>query len=195
MHDGHQGPAEIGCSKEFLDWLTDPKLNGGGALMDFGCYGANLVTWLMKGERPTTVTAVTQQIKPERYPRVDDEATIILTYPKSQAILQASWNWNYNRKDIEVYCKEGYVHCHDATTMSVMEANESKVQTFNAPALKPEMADPYKYFAAVINNQVEVKPSDLSSLENNLIVVEILEAAKRSSKEGTTIQIPMATPN
>jgi len=36
IHDGHEGPKEIGCEKEFLDWLTDPVQNGGGALIDFG---------------------------------------------------------------------------------------------------------------------------------------------------------------
>jgi predicted dehydrogenase len=80
VHDGHQGPKEIGVPPEFFQWLTDPKLNGGGALFDFGCYGADLATWLMDGQRPQTVTAVTQQIKPNIYPHVDDEATIILTY-------------------------------------------------------------------------------------------------------------------
>ena len=63
----------------------------------------------MDGRRPTTVTAVTQQIKPNLYPRVDDEATVILTYPRAQAILQASWNWPFDRKDIEVYGRTGYV--------------------------------------------------------------------------------------
>ena len=85
VHDGHQGPKEIGVQPEFLAWLTDPKLNGAGALFDFGCYGADLMTWLMDGERPQSVTAVTQQIKPQIYPRVDDEATIILKYPQAQA--------------------------------------------------------------------------------------------------------------
>ena len=93
VHDGHPGPKEIGVNDEFLEWLTDPKWNGAGALTDFGCYGANLITWLMKGERPTSVTAVTQQIKPDIYPKVDDEATIIVTYPKMQGVIQASWNW------------------------------------------------------------------------------------------------------
>src|SRR5215472_15238645 len=59
-HDGHKGPKEIGVGPEFLNWLTDPKLNGGGALYDFGCYGTDFMTWLMNGERPLTVTAVTQ---------------------------------------------------------------------------------------------------------------------------------------
>src|SRR3989449_6261211 len=98
VHDGHEGPKEINVGPEFLKWLTDPKLNGAGALFDFGCYGADLMTWLMDGRRPDSVTAVMQQIKPDIYPRVDDEATILLTYPKAQAIVQASWNWPFSRK-------------------------------------------------------------------------------------------------
>jgi predicted dehydrogenase len=107
VHDGHSGPKEINVEPEFLAWLTDPKLNGAGALFDFGCYGADLMTWLMDGQRPESVTAVTQQIKPDIYKYVDDEATIILTYPRAQAILQASWNWPFDRKDMEVYGKTG----------------------------------------------------------------------------------------
>ena len=106
VHDGHSGPKEINVSAEFLGWLTDPKLNGGGALFDFGCYGADLMTWLMDGQAPETVTAVTQTFKPDIYQRVDDEATIVLAYPKAQAILQASWNWPFDRKDMEVYRSE-----------------------------------------------------------------------------------------
>src|SRR5256886_14726779 len=108
VHDGHHGPKEINVGPEFLAWLTDPKLNGAGALFDFGCYGADLATWLMDGRRPDSVTAVTQQIKPDVYPRVDDEATIILTYHREQAIIQASWNWPFSRKDMEVYAQNGY---------------------------------------------------------------------------------------
>jgi len=46
-HDGHRGPKEIGVGPEFLSWLTDPVLDGGGALMDFGVLRANLFTYLM----------------------------------------------------------------------------------------------------------------------------------------------------
>src|SRR5262249_32362598 len=55
IHDGHQGPKEIAVNKEFFNWLTDPVQNGGGALMDFGCYGANLITYLMNGQQPVSV--------------------------------------------------------------------------------------------------------------------------------------------
>ena len=43
VHVGYHGPREFGVAQEFFDWLTDPVLNGGGALTDFGCYGANLM--------------------------------------------------------------------------------------------------------------------------------------------------------
>ncbi|HEY1764935.1 MAG TPA: Gfo/Idh/MocA family oxidoreductase, partial [Opitutaceae bacterium] len=105
--DGHWGPKAIGCSPYFLSWLTDPKLDGGGALMDFGCYGADLVTWLMDGRPPTSVLAVTQNFQPEVYTKVEDEATIILTYPKTQAIIEASWNWPHGRKDMEIFGESG----------------------------------------------------------------------------------------
>ena len=108
MHDGHQGPQEINVQPEFLKWLTDPAENGAGALYDFGCYGADLMTWLMHGEAPLSVTAVAQTDKPDKYPHVDDDATIILRYPHTQAVLMPSWNWTFGRKDMEVYGTKGY---------------------------------------------------------------------------------------
>ena len=86
IHDGHRGPKEIGCSDTFLSWLTDPIKNGGGAIMDFGCYGADIMTWLMLGQRPISVTAIAQTNKPDVYPKVDDEATIIVLSPNRTRI-------------------------------------------------------------------------------------------------------------
>ena len=62
-----QGPKEINVQPEFLAWLTDPVKNGAGALFDFGCYGANLMTWLMDNQRPLAVTAIAQTNKPAIY--------------------------------------------------------------------------------------------------------------------------------
>src|SRR6201987_42136 len=136
VHDGHKGPKEIGVEPEFLSWLTDPKLNGGGALFDFGCYGADLMTRLIDGQPPPTVTAVPQQIKPEIYSRVDDEATIVLTYPKAQAIIQASWNWPIDRKDMEVYGQTGQLITvkRDDIRMHKAGANEEQLAAKPIPA-------------------------------------------------------------
>jgi len=188
VHDGHQGPKEIGVNKEFLEWLTDPIKNGGGALMDFGCYGANLITWLMQGERPTTVVAVTQQIKPDVYPKVDDEATIILTYPKAQGIIQASWNWPYNRKDMEVYGKNGYIIAdRNGYKLKTSPDAAEAYQSMTSPP-RP-YNDPFAYLAAVVRGEIVLSSKDLSSLQNNMIVMEILEAAKESAKQGKVIHL------
>jgi len=157
-------------------------------VIDFGCYGANLITWLMKGEKPLTVFAVTQQIKPDIYPKVDDEATIIVTYPKAQGIIQASWNWPFGRKDMEIYGQHGYV-ISDRNGIKTKTSPEKKENYQIVPPLPPPYQDPFAYLAAVIHGEIKVKPTDLSSLQNNMIVVEILEAAKRSAKEGKAIYL------
>ena len=189
VHDGHQGPKEIGVNKEFLDWLTDPVLNGGGAVTDFGCYGADLVTWLMKGVKPISVTAVTQTIKPEIYSKVDDEATIILKYPEAQAIIQASWNWPFSRKDIEIYGQSGYIICDNKFDLRYRLNERETENRKKLTELPKPYNDPFSFFAAMINGEIKLQPYDLSSLETNIIVVEILDAAKLSSKTGKAVYL------
>lgn len=184
VHDGHSGPQEIGVGPEFLAWLTDPKLNGGGALFDFGCYGADLATWLMDGRRPDSVTAVTQHLKPDIYSRVDDEATIILTYPNAQAIVQASWNWPFSRKDLEVYGQKGYAITVGSDQVRIRPPEKEEI-TADAKPLPKMKEDSISYLRAVLLGGM--KPEGQSSLETNVIVTEILDAARRSAATGKTI--------
>lgn len=185
VYDGHQGPFEIGCGKEFTDWLTDPKLNGGGAVIDFGCYGANLVTWLMKGQKPTRVYAVLKQYKPERYPKVDDDATIMVEYPGATVQIMASWNWPMNRKDMHIYGTNGYIYQDTPTEMRVY--TDKKESKSDAPKLQSPYNDSFYYLKAAVRKEIPVAPFDLSSLDNNLIVVQILESAIKSAESGKPI--------
>lgn len=191
IHDGHEGPKEIGVSKEFFAWLTDPTQNGGGAVMDFGCYGANLSTWLMKGQRPEWVMAATQTIKPDIYPKVDDEATIVLGYKDTQAIIQASWNWPFGRKDMEVYGSKGYIIA-DRQGSKIRLPGAATEQYVKSAEIMSPYNDPFRYLAAMVRGKIRMQPSDLSSLENNIIVVEILEAAKTSAATGQRIDLKAA---
>jgi glucose-fructose oxidoreductase len=185
--DGHSGPKEIGVGPEFLSWLTDPKLNGAGALFDFGCYGADLVTWMLDNAQPLTVTAVTQHIKPEIYPRVDDETTIVVTYPNAQAIIQASWNWPFDVKDIQVYGKTGYVKTEQRDRVEVRRAGEHQAQEETAPAIPSPDDDEIAYLRAVVLDGR--KPEGPTSLETNVIVMKILDAARESAESGKTIRL------
>ena len=189
VHDGHWGPQEIGCNPEFLAWLTDPVLNGGGAVVDFGCYGANLITWLLGGAEPLTVTAVLQTLKPDIYPNVDDEATIILTYPGAQGIIQGSWNWPLGRKDMEIYGVDGYLVAVDALNLRLRKRGEAAETTRTLPPAPAHIRDPFNYLAAVVGGEEMVTPGNLWSLENALTTVRILDAARRSAREGRTVRI------
>jgi predicted dehydrogenase len=186
-HDGHRGPQEIGVQPEFLRWLTDPVLNGGGALTDFGCYGANLFTWLMGGARPLSVTATAQTFKPSVYPRVDDEATIVVAWPSAVGIIQASWNWPFDRKDLEVYGSSGQAITVKREAVRLRLEGKDEVEV-RSPAIEPPEDDPVRYLAAVARG--EVRPSGLSSLENNIVVTEILDAARESARTGRRIELP-----
>jgi len=182
--DGHQGPREIGVGPEFFAWLTDPVKNGAGALFDFGCYGANLMTWMMDNQRPLAVTALTQTVKPQIYPHVDDQATVLVEYPKAQGIIQASWAWPFNRKDFEIYGERGYAIATGGDALRVrLPSGQEEART--PEALPAEERDSLSYLSAIVRGNR--KPAGLSSLANNMIVIEILDAARESARSGKTI--------
>ena len=190
IHDGHEGPKEIGVGKEFLDWLTDPVQNGGGAVVDFGCYGANLMSYLMGEEKPVSVTAVLRNFKPAVYSKVDDEATIIVSYPTAQCIIQASWNWPFGRKDMEIYGDSGYVITVNNSNMRLRNRvipTEKNISVTSKDISVYE--DPFSYFTDVVRGKIKVAKNGLYSLVNNVQVVRILEAAKQSAKQGKTVMI------
>jgi predicted dehydrogenase len=186
-YSGHQGPKEIGVGPEFLNWLTDPAQNGAGALYDFGCYGADLTTWLMHGEAPLTVTAVVNHDKPQVYPNVDDDATIILAYPHTQAVLEASWNWPFARTDLEVYGATGYVLTVGTDKLRLRKQHGGD-EEITAPALTAPQDNSLDYLAAVLNGQIESK-GDLSALDTNVVVIQILDAARESARTGKSVKL------
>jgi len=187
MHGGHRGPFEIGCSKEFAQWLTDPERNGGGAITDFGCYGVCIMTELMKGELPKVVYATARHLKPNVYTKVDDDATIVLEYGTATGVVEASWGWPYTIMDAEVYGKNAYLHASEfngvgPVSLRSKNERESKEEVISVPRYKDEV----EYLTAVIKNGA---PDDnrLMSLDRNIIVVKVLDAARRSAKEKVRI--------
>ena len=143
----------------------------------------------MQNEEPVSVTALLQTIKPEVYPKVDDQATIILEYPDAQAICQASWNWPVDRKDLEIYGKDGYIKALNGHDFEYRLKREVPKESLRVTDFPTPYNEPFFYFANVIKGNVKVNPTDLSSLENNLIVVKILDAARQSARERRTIYL------
>lgn len=173
---GHKGPREIGCSPEFLAWLTDPLENGGGALVDFGCYGAILSTWMMNGQRPVRIAASASTLKPDVYPRVDDDATIVLSYPTATAVIEASWAWTHDNKEMDLYTERGSIHARRWDELQVRDPDKP-ARKVTPPELPPALADEWTYLRHVIRGECPVDP--LSSLELNVIAVDILDSARQ----------------
>jgi predicted dehydrogenase len=188
VHDGHRGPKEIGVQPEFLNWLTDPNQNGAGALFDFGCYGADLATVLMNGHAPQSVTTVLQTVKPGTYSRVDDDATVILQYPKAQAILEPSWNWPVSRKDMTVYGDRGYAATVEAGHLRVRYTGDEKEREIEASPLRSPYDDSLHYLAAVLSGEVDPAHS-LGGIDTNVVVMQILDAARESARTHQTVTL------
>ena len=182
---GHQGPKEIGVSKYFADWLYDPVKNGGGAIMDFGCYGAEWAVWL-KG-RPARVSAVTQKLKVDQHNAVDDDATIVLEYPDGTAIIEASWDWPYGKGQVQVFGPKGSLLAtrNDLFFRSPTD-NGAKVglegERITLDPAPKETGNPISYFVDCIRNNKPIE--DPLSMKLNVQVMEILDAARESVRTG-----------
>jgi predicted dehydrogenase len=173
---GHKGPIGIGCYPEFTDWLATSEANGGGALVDFGCYGAVLSTWLMNGAAPTRVIAAAQTLKPSVYPNVDDDATIVLEYPGASSIIQASWNWTHDVKAMDLYTEKGSLHAGKGDALSA-RSPDALPRELDCPSPPAHLRDEWSYLREVIRGKCRV--DDLSSLPTNVIVARILDDARR----------------
>ena len=187
---GHQGPKEIGVSKYFADWLYDPVKNGGGAIMDFGCYGAEWAVWL-KG-RPARVSAVTQRLKVDQHNPVDDDATIVLDYPDGTAIIEASWDWPYNMGQVQVFGPKGSLlgTARDLFSRSPKDnvangALDGERVTVDPPV--HERSNPVSYFVDCIRNNKPIE--DPLSMKLNVQVMEILDAARESARTGKQVEL------
>jgi predicted dehydrogenase len=183
---GHPGPVEIGVYPEFREWLLDPAQNGAGALFDFGCYGAALMVWLADGRAPDTVGATTRTLRPDRYPRVDDDATIVLGYPDRVGVVQASWAWTHDVKEMDVFTESGSLHAGRWDELSIRDPDAPARD--GAPPPRPQpYGDEWSYLRAVARGAAPVDP--LSSLDLNVEVVRILDAARRSALTGREIRL------
>ena len=187
---GHQGPKEIGASKEFNAWLYDPKKNGAGALMDFACYGANWALWV-KG-RPERVFAYSLKLKTAQHNDVEDDAVVVLEYPDASAILLPSWDWPYGKGQAEFYGPKGSLLVmgdgllYQPAGKNAGLSNPSGMP-LPSPPLPAGMADGTAYFLDCIRNNKPIEGQVAAAL--NVGVNEIIDAALESIRTGQAVRL------
>lgn len=179
---GHGGLNPVGVNKYFADWLFDPVKNGGGALMDFGCYNALWALWYLG--RPETVFATALRLRPLEYPKVEDHATMILTYKNAQGVFEGSWDLPRSFQDLEVFGRKGSIY---VTRDNVQMQIGRESVTVELPGLPAERAEPIAYMVHCIRNNQPVE--GLTALDINVEVVEIIEAFKQSIATGRAVRL------
>lgn len=183
---GHGGPGSEGArNKYFFDWLTDPEKNGAGALMDFGCYNALWSLWYLG--RPESVMAQVQHLRPERFPKVEDNATLLLHYKNAQGIFEGSWDLPRSFQDLEVFGREGIVYMQNGKVELRKGRNTQEIAI--AP-LPPARSKPIAYMVECLRSGKPVE--GMTALDINVQVNEIIDAAKASIKTGKPVALPAA---
>jgi predicted dehydrogenase len=183
---GHGGPGSDGPgNKHFFAWLTDPVKNGAGALMDFGCYNALWSLWYMG--RPETVYAQVNQLRPERFPKVEDNSTMVLRYKNGVGIYEGSWDLPRGFQDLEVFGLKGSLYMQNGRVE--LRQGRGAAQEVKLEPLAPERAEPIECMVEAIRGNKPIE--GLTALDINVGVVEIIEAAKQSVKTGRAIPLPL----
>jgi predicted dehydrogenase len=182
---GHGGPGSSGRNKYFFDWLTDPVKNGAGALMDFGCYNALWSLWYMG--RPESVFAQVNHLRPETFPKVEDNSDLTLSYKNGVGVFEGSWDLPRSFQDLEVFGLKGSVYM----TKEKVEVRGAK-KTAQDIALTPLPAERAEPVAYMVNCLRTGKPIEgLVAIDINVGVNEIIEAAKMSAATGKAVKLPL----
>jgi glucose-fructose oxidoreductase len=86
----HPGNTVIGLvsnAEKAAEWWHRAD-QGGGALLDYCCYGACLASWFLEGA-PVSVQGMKANFMSPG--DADDNATLLIRYPQAMAVLEASW--------------------------------------------------------------------------------------------------------
>jgi len=174
---GHGGPKEIGCDEYFVGWLYDEKLNGGGAIADFGSYGAVLSRYLFG--MPETVYCVRGNFTKD-YEVCDDHALIVLKYPKMSIALEGTWATvaSDTGGNPVVFGKTGTLGVYGSQLKKLTPGNPA--EDVDTPALTE--TNPAAYFLECVKNKTA--PDGIRNPELAADACRILDAAIKSSKTG-----------
>jgi len=187
----HCGPKELGCTPFFYNWLYDAELNGAGALMDYCCYGAALARYLLG--MPSRVTGVVGHLQKD-YVTVDDNAVIVMQWPRAMAMTEASWTQigHLTSYVTVIYGSQGTVMIEPSAKGRVLLATQEHDEGIevDVPPLAEEMHSATAYFLSRITNELPIE--GICSAEVGRDAQEILEAGLVSAMNGEAVSLPLS---
>lgn len=180
----HQGPKEFGCSSYFYEWLYDERRNGAGALMDYCCYGANLAAhWL---GRPQSVVGMAGTLVKPDFP-VDDNAIILMKYPRAFGIAEASWTQQApdGGANPSVFGDEGTLSVVGGRVRLGRPGEEARWIESDRPS--PGRRNGAEYLVSCLDAGVPVE--GICSAQVSRMAQQILECGLESSRTGREVNI------
>lgn len=186
----HAGPAELGCSPQFCDWLFDPSLNGAGALMDYCCYGACLARVVMGV--PSRVLGITGRFCKEEI-QVEDNAMIAMTYPQGLATAEGSWTQigKLTAYTTAIYGTRGTLLLEPRADGRLFLATREHPdgEPLDVPPPPPHQQDSASHFLHGIQTGEPYLPLCQDRICRD--VQEILEAGLISAHSGSAVSLPL----
>jgi predicted dehydrogenase len=186
----HAGPAELGCSDFFCSWLFDPEENGGGALMDYCCYGALLARAILG--MPARVTGIMGRFCKETI-TVEDNALLALTYHDAMATAEGSWTQidKMTAYTTLIYGTEGTLMIEPRSGGKLLKATKDEPDgiEIEVPQLPKELENSATHFIHCLQTG---EPFTLLCQDRICRdTQEILEAGSIAAEEGCTVSLPL----
>ncbi|HLX97717.1 MAG TPA: Gfo/Idh/MocA family oxidoreductase [Roseiarcus sp.] len=172
----------VSDAEKSAEWWHQAKA-GGGALLDYSCYGACLSAWLMLG-RATSVLGLTENLR-SRYGDAEDNAAMIVRFPAGLSILEASWTTVHNggAPVLALYGTEGTIAVEGGDILIYREkGSKTPSRVEKGEALPQGRATIAEEFLRHLDTSEPLHP--LLDLPLNLATMAILDAGIRSARSG-----------
>lgn len=172
----------VSDAEKSAEWWHQAKA-GGGALLDYSCYGACLSAWLML-ERATSVLGLTENLR-SRYGDAEDNAAMIVRFPAGLSILEASWTTVHNggAPVLALYGTEGTIAVEGGDILIYREkGSKTPSRVEKGEALPQGRATIAEEFLRHLDTSEPLHP--LLDLPLNLATMAILDAGIRSARSG-----------
>ena len=203
---GLAGIREIGCPPDMADWMEDPVLGGGGAWIDEGSHGIDLLRWL-NGDIVRIAAMTANRNKPQL--KVDDIGAAILTYANgSLGEIGTAWSMAVEigmRNLLEIYGSDGTLIMRATDQfprVEVYDANgKGPLKGWSIPHIEPDAKEPHDYaswpphvhhykreMASFVSRYLnDLRPFG-PTLRDGLACISVIEAGYRSAAQGGNAQ-------
>ncbi len=187
----HAGPKELGCSDYFCSWLFDPEENGGGALMDYCCYGAVLARTMLG--MPTRVDGMKGRFCKEDI-TVEDNAILTLTYHDAMATAEGSWTQldKMTAYTTIFYGTEGtlMIEPRDNGRLLLADRDNPDGQAIEVPELPASQTNATAHFV----HGIQSGESFTALCQDRICrdAQEILEAGTLAAEDGGPVSLPLS---